>query len=102
MPSLISRVTPSALLWFGVGCLLTTVVAVAVAFLGGNAAGGQTAGMFLVGGLVGATVAASVTIVVALAGLIGFPRARPRFAVLLLLAVVCHPLLWIGLLATVL
>lgn len=101
MPSLISRVSPSALYWFGVGCLLFTVLAFVVAFLGGNSAGPETSMAFFVIGFVAAAVGATVTAVVALAGAIGFPSARLRFQVLLALSVLCHPLLWLALVASV-
>ncbi|KUG61232.1 hypothetical protein RCG67_01065 [Kocuria sp. CPCC 205292] len=101
MPSLISRVTPSALYWFGVGCLLFTVLAFAVAFLGGNSAGTETSMAFFVIGFVAAAVGATVTAVVALAGAVGFAAARVRFLVLLGLSVLCHPLLWLALLVSV-
>lgn len=101
MPSLISRVTPSALYWFGVGCLLFTVVAFVVAFLGGNSGGAQTAMAVFVAGFVAAAVGATVTAVVAIAGMIAFSGARIRFLVLLVLSVLCHPLLWLGLIASV-
>ena len=101
MPSLISRVTPSALYWFGTGCLLFTVLAFVVAFVGGNSGGAGTAMTVFVVGLVTAAVAASVTAVVALAGMIAFSSARIRFLVLLGLSVLLHPLLWLWLLASV-
>lgn len=102
MPSLISRVSPSALYWFGVGCLLFTVLAFVVAFLGGNAGGAETSMAFFVIGFVAAAVGATVTAVVALAGAIGFSSDRVRFLVLLGLSVLCHPLLWLALIASVL
>ncbi|MEX5269846.1 hypothetical protein [Kocuria sabuli] len=102
MPSLISRVTPSALYWFGVGCLLFTVLAFAAAFLGGNSGGAETAMAVFVAGFVAAAVGATVTAVVALAGIVAFASARVRFVVLLALSVLCHPLLWLGLIASVL
>lgn len=101
MPSLISRVTPSALYWFGVGCLLFTVLAFVVAFLGGNSGGAGTSMAFFVLGFVAAAVGATVTAVVAIAGAIGFSSARVRFLVLLLLSVLCHPLLWLALITSV-
>ena len=102
MPSPISRVTPSALYWFGLGCLLFTVVAFVVAFAGGNSGGAGTAMTVFVLGFVAASVGATVTAVVALAGIVAFASARPRFVGLLLLSVLCHPLLWLGLIASVL
>ncbi|MEX5262513.1 MULTISPECIES: hypothetical protein [Kocuria] len=102
MPSLISRVSPSALYWFGVGCLLFTVLAFVVAFLGGNSAGPETSmAFFVIGFVAAAAVGATVTAVVALAGAIGFASERVRFLVLLGLSVLCHPLLWLALLASV-
>jgi hypothetical protein len=101
MPSPISRVTPSALSWFGTGCLLFTVLAFLVAILGGGAGGPETALTVFVAGFVVATVAATVTAVVALAGVIAFRHVRIRFLVLLVLSVLCHPLLWLGLLTSV-
>lgn len=102
MPSLIPRVTPAALYWFGVGCLLFTVLAFVVAFLGGNSGGAETAMTVFVVGFVAAAVGATVTAVVALAGAVGFAGARTRFLVLLALSVLCHPLLWLGVLSSVL
>lgn len=102
MPSLLSRVSPSALYWFGVGCLLFTVLAFVVAFLGGNSGGAETAMVVFVAGFLAAAVGATVTAVVALAGAIGFRAARVRFLVLLALSVVLHPLLWLGLVVSVL
>ena len=101
MPSLLSGVTPSALFWFGTGCLVLTVLAFLTALLGGGSGGPQTAITFFVAGFVVATVAATVTAVVALAGAISFPDARIRFLVLLALSVLCHPLLWLGLITSV-
>lgn len=101
MPSLIPRVTPSALFWFGTGCLLFTVLAFAVAFLGGNTAGAETAMAVFVVGLVASAVSASVTAVVALAGAIAFEGHRIRFLLLLAVSVACNPLLWLALLASV-
>ena len=101
MPSPISRVTPSGLYWFGTGCLLVTVLAFLGALLGGGSGGPQTALTVFVVGFVVATVGATVTAVVGLAGVISFPQARIRFLVLLALSVLCHPLLWLGLIASV-
>ena len=101
MPSLISRVPPSGLYWFGVGCLLFTVLAFVVAFLGGNSGGAESAMAVFVVGFMAAAVGATVTAVVAIAGAIGFRAARVRFLVLLGLSVACHPLLWLGLIVSV-
>ena len=98
---MISRVTPSALYWFGVGCLLFTVLAFLGALLGGGSGGPEAALTVFVVGFVAATVGATVTAVVALAGGISFPHARIRFLVLLALSVLCHPLLWLGLITSV-
>jgi hypothetical protein len=101
MPSPLARVTPSALLLAGLACLLFTVLAFVVAFVGGNAGGAQTAMTVFVVGLVASAVAASVTALVSIAGMIAFPSHRGRNVVLLVLAVLCNPLLWLALLASV-
>lgn len=101
MPSILHRVTPAALFHTGLGCLVFTVLAFVVAFAGGNSGGAGTAMTVFVVGLVASAVGASVTAVVAIAGIIAFPLRRLRHVVLLLLAVLCHPLLWLGALASV-
>lgn len=101
MPSPLSRVTPSALFLAGLGCLVFTVLAFVVAFLGGNSGGAQTAMTVFAVALVASAVAASVTAVVAVAGMIAFPSHRGRNAALLVLAVLCNPLLWLALLVSV-
>ena len=94
--------TGSQLYWVGLGWLGLAVAAFAGSFAIGNSLDPQGAVFVLVIGLVISIIASIIAAVLSIAGLVAFPLLRGRFIILLVLSLVFSPLLWLGLMATVL
>lgn len=90
------------LYWVGIGCLALAMAAFASSFTLGNALGPRGAMFVLVSGLIISVIASIVAAVLSVAGLVAFTQLRGRFIILLLLSLVFSPLLWLGLMATLL
>ncbi|RKQ35203.1 hypothetical protein [Kocuria tytonis] len=91
--------TGRRLFWVGLASVVLTLVFFFGGFLGGNSLGAETAMGVLLGGLVLSVITSLTALVLGVAGIVAFPSLRGRYVLVLVLAVVCSPLLWLLLLA---
>lgn len=91
--------TGRRLFWAGLGCVVLTVGCFLGAFLAGNSFSAQVAMGVLLAGLVLSVIASLVAAVIGVAGVVAFPALRGRYILVLVLAILCSPLLWLVALA---
>ncbi len=79
----------------GLGCVVLTVGCFLGAFLAGNSFSAQAAMGVLLAGLVLSVIASLVAAVIGVAGVVAFLALRGRYILVLVLAILCSPLLWL-------
>ena len=87
--------TGRRLFWAGLGCVALTVVLFFGGFLVGNSFSPEFSMGVLLAGLILSAVTSLVAGIIGVAGIVAFPRLRVRFVLVLLLALLCSPLLWL-------
>ena len=87
--------TGRTLFWVGLGSVVLAVVFFLGAFLAGNSSNPRVAMGVLLVGLVLSVVASLVGGVIGVAGVVAFPSRRGRFVLVLTLAILFSPLLWL-------
>ena len=87
--------TGRKLFWAGLGCVALTVVLFFGGFLAGNSFSPEFSMGVLLAGLILSAVTSLVAGIIGVAGIVAFPRLRGRFVLVLLLALLCSPLLWL-------
>ncbi len=87
--------TGRTLFWVALGCVALTLVFFLGAFLAGNSLAPRGAVAVLVVGLILSVVASLVALILGIAGTVAFPALRGRYVLVLLLAIVTSPLLWL-------
>ena len=87
--------TGRTLFWAGLGSVVLAVVLFLGAFLAGNSSNPRVAMGVLLVGLVLSVVASLVGGVIGVAGVVAFPSRRGRFVLVLTLAILFSPLLWL-------